>query len=251
MIIERSLQPQWQSNTYLVAGASNEAGVIIDAGGPVKPLIEFADTNNIKVTHILLTHHHVDHVAELDKLLARWPQASVLTDAAEAAPALSTHIGQAEVVKRDETLTIDGLKIQALHTPGHTAGMLSFLVNENAVFTGDTLFRESVGGLRAPGHTTFSDLKNSIMNVLMTLPPSTDIYPGHTEATTVGHEYQSNPFIRIWRGLDPEGSEKCQVNGEECTLILLARDYDGGKKAWVRYRDGRDDIVAGSMVGFK
>lgn len=119
---------------------------------------------------------------------------------------------------------------------------------EAVVFTGDTLFRGSVGGVRAPGHTTYTDLKDSIMGTLMELPGETTIYPGHTDATTVQREWDENPFIRLWRKLDAEGSERCTALGEPATLILLAEDYDGGKKAWVRWPDGRDDIVPGSRV---
>ncbi|HEX4622828.1 MAG TPA: hypothetical protein VH231_00105, partial [Solirubrobacteraceae bacterium] len=76
----------------------------------------------------------------------------------------------------------------------------------------------------------------------------TDLLPGHTDATTVGEEWERNAFIRVWRGLDPEGNEPCTAMGEEATLVLLAPDYDGGKKAWVRWPDGSDDIVPGSQV---
>jgi hypothetical protein len=86
------------------------------------------------------------------------------------------------------------------------------------------------------------------MDRLMQLPPDTDLLPGHTDATTVGREWEDNAFIRLWRGLDPEGTEPCLALGEPATLILLAPDYDGGKKAWVRWPDGRDDIVPGSQV---
>ena len=86
------------------------------------------------------------------------------------------------------------------------------------------------------------------MNVLMTLPPETRIHPGHTLPTTIGDEWEHNPFIRIWRGLDPEGTEPCRVRGEEATLILFGPDYDGTHKAWVRYPDGRDAIVGGSQI---
>jgi glyoxylase-like metal-dependent hydrolase (beta-lactamase superfamily II) len=116
------------------------------------------------------------------------------------------------------------------------------------VFTGDTLFRGSVGGVRAPGHTTYADLRRSIMDVLLALPPETVIRPGHTEPTTVAEELERNPFVRVWRGLDPEGSEPCTALGEPATLILWAPDYDGGHKAWVRWPDGSDDIVPGSAV---
>jgi hydroxyacylglutathione hydrolase len=82
----------------------------------------------------------------------------------------------------------------------------------------------------------------------MELPADTVIHPGHTDSTTVGREWQSNAFIRVWRGLDPEGSEPCLALGQPATLIMLGDDYDGGKKAWVRWPDGSDDIVPGSQI---
>jgi glyoxylase-like metal-dependent hydrolase (beta-lactamase superfamily II) len=126
--------------------------------------------------------------------------------------------------------------------------MLSFLVNDEEVFTGDTLFKGSVGGVRAPGSTTFEDLRHSIMDVLMKLPPDTVVRPGHTDPTTIGDEWENNAFIRVWRGIDPESSDPCTVQGEPATLVLWAPDYDGGHKAWVRWENGKDDIVPGSRV---
>jgi hydroxyacylglutathione hydrolase len=152
-------------------------------------------------------------------------------------------------IEPGEVLEAGGLRIDGLHTPGHTAGMLSFRVNDEAVFTGDTLFKGSVGGVRAPGHTTFEDLKASVMDVLMKLPHETALHPGHTDPTTVGGEWESNAFIRVWRGLDPEGDGRCEVRGESARLVLWGPDYDGGHKAWVRWDEsGRDDIVPGSAV---
>jgi glyoxylase-like metal-dependent hydrolase (beta-lactamase superfamily II) len=116
------------------------------------------------------------------------------------------------------------------------------------VFTGDTLFKDSVGGVKAPGHTTYADLRDSIMGTLMELPGETVIHPGHADDTTVAREWESNAFIRVWRGLDPEGAEPCTALGEPATLILLGADYDGGTKAWIRWPDGSDDIVPGSKV---
>jgi glyoxylase-like metal-dependent hydrolase (beta-lactamase superfamily II) len=126
--------------------------------------------------------------------------------------------------------------------------MLSLLVDGTDVFTGDTLFKGSVGGVRAPGSTSYADLKSSIMDTLLTLPPQTRVHPGHTMPTTVADELEHNKFVRIWRGADPEGTETCRAMGEEATLILLGDDYDGGYKAWVRWPDGSDDIVPGSQV---
>jgi hypothetical protein len=86
------------------------------------------------------------------------------------------------------------------------------------------------------------------MDVLLKLPPETVIRPGHTDPTTVREEWETNSFVRIWRGLDPEGDEPCTALDEPATLIHLGDDYDGGHKAWVRWPDGSDDIVPGSKV---
>jgi hydroxyacylglutathione hydrolase len=241
MILDRSMNDSWLSNTYLVGDVSGGEGAFVDAGGPVGPLLDAVDRHALSVTHVLLTHHHHDHVAELGDLLERFPDAAVLAHPDERVPGVN------ETIQPGERVQVGELEVEAIPTPGHTKGMLSFRVG-NAVFTGDTLFRGSVGGVRAPGHTTYADLKESIMERLMKLPPDTDLLPGHTDATTVAEEWEHNAFVRVWRGLDAEGSEPCTALGEPATLILLAPDYDGGTKAWVRWPDGSDDIVPGSQV---
>ena len=244
VLIERSLSQPWLSNTYLVADGDGSEAVLIDAGGPVEPLLSLIDERGHRLSHILLTHHHHDHVAELDRVRARHPEAEVLIHPLER----GLVDGATGELVPGETLTIGSLQIEPLHTPGHTAGMISLLVGGTDVFTGDTLFRGSVGGVRAPGSTSFADLRHSIMDVLLTLPPETRIHPGHTDPTTVGDELEQNPFVRVWRGIDPEGEEPCRAFGEEATLIVLATDYDGGTKAWVRWPDGSDDTVPGSQL---
>jgi hydroxyacylglutathione hydrolase len=241
VILERAMNDQFLSNTYLVADEEGGTAVMIDAGGPVEGLLETLASRNLRLSHVLLTHHHFDHVCALDEVRRRHPGAEVLAHEAEPVP------GRTGTIAPGQVLHAGGLRIEAIHTPGHTAGMLSFLVDGN-VFTGDTLFRGSVGGVRAPGHTTFQDIRESIMERLLTLPPETAVHPGHTEPTTVAGERERNPFVRVWRGLDPEGDEPCTALGEPATLVLLADDYDGGHKAWVRWPDGRDDIVPGSQV---
>jgi len=86
------------------------------------------------------------------------------------------------------------------------------------------------------------------MEVLMKLPPETRVLPGHTDETTIGREWEENPFVRVWRGAEPEGTERVRVAGDDATLIVWSPDYDGGGKAWVRFDDGRDAIVGGSRV---
>ena len=270
MLVECSTHPQFISNTFLVADGVGGPAFFVDAGGPVAPLIEAADRLELTPTHVLLTHHHYDHVCEVGDLRARWPELEVLISAGEqqlmtdaaggSIPAEGAPSGNMEA---GQTMRFGALSVRPLHTPGHTAGMLSLLVAEGsgdgeggggsagagaAVFTGDTLFKDSVGGVKAPGHTTYTDLRDSIMGTLMELAPDTIIYPGHAGSTTVAAEWESNAFIRIWRGLDPEGTEACTALGEPATLVLLGADYDGGTKAWVRWADGSDDIVPGSKV---
>ncbi len=242
MVVERSLHPQFLSNTYLVGEEGGDA-FFVDAGGPVEPLIEAVDRHRMTPTHVLLTHHHYDHVCELDKLLQRWPGMAVLIHAAERADVA----GVTGEMTPGQVVSVGGLEVTPLHTPGHTAGMLALLV-DGEVFTGDTLFKNSVGGVRAPGSTSYEDLRESIMGVLMELPPQTVIRPGHTDPSTIADEYENNSFVRVWRGLDPEGDEPCTALGAKATLVLLGDDYDGGHKAWVRWPDGRDDIVPGSQV---
>jgi hydroxyacylglutathione hydrolase len=244
MIIERSMDDQWLSNTYLVADEQGTDAVMIDAGGPVAPLLGVIDRMRFNLTHVLLTHHHHDHVAELGKVLERHPGTPVLIHELER----DLVDGTTGTMQPGEAIHSGALEIVPLHTPGHTAGMLSLLVGGTDVFTGDTLFKGSVGGVRAPGHTSYADLKSSIMDTLLTLPPETRIHPGHTDPTTVAEELEHNAFVRIWRGLDPEGNERCTALGDPATLILFGKDYDGGHKAWVRWPDGSDDIVPGSRV---
>ncbi|TMK24028.1 MAG: MBL fold metallo-hydrolase [Actinobacteria bacterium] len=285
MIVEHSTHPQFLSNTYLVADGEGGPAFFVDAGGPVESLIEAGERIGLTPTHVLLTHHHYDHVSEVGALRERWPNLEVLISPIErdllgGVTGAGTDGAAADLgtVQAGETLRFGALEVRPLHTPGHTAGMLSFLVGEEGgsgeqpsaggrsgagsrssapggftgaeavVFTGDTLFRNSVGGVKAPGHTTYTDLRDSIMGTLMELPPETIIYPGHAEPTSVEREWESNGFIRVWRGLDPQGSEPCTALGQPARLVFLGEDYDGGTKAWVRWEDGSDDIVPGSRV---
>jgi hydroxyacylglutathione hydrolase len=262
MLVERAMHPQFLSNTFLVADGQGGPAFFVDAGGPIAPLIEAAERLRLTPTHVLLTHHHFDHVSDVGELLARWSDLQVLISQRER-ELLEAGGGDAGTsaaagwgsIEAGQTLSFGALDVRALHTPGHTAGMLSLLVSEQAepavakaVFTGDTLFKNSVGGVKAPGHTTYADLRDSIMGTLMELAPDTVIYPGHSEQSTVGSEWDNNAFVRVWRGLDPEGSKRCTALGEPATLVLLGADYDGGTKAWVRWADGSDDIVPGSRV---
>jgi hydroxyacylglutathione hydrolase len=221
VIVERSMHPGWLSNAYLVADEPGGAAVFVDSGAPLEPLLSVVERESLTPTHLLVTHGHSDHVAGNDELQRRFGL-EVTQDAVETG----------------------SLRVRSLATPGHSDDGVSFVVDELVCFSGDTLFRDSVGGTM----DDFDGVRSSVMDVLMQLPPETRVVPGHTEETTVGREWEENPFVRVWRGFDPEGDEPCRVGGNEATLVVWSPDYDGKGKAWVRFASGRNMIVGGSRV---
>ncbi len=245
MIVERTENPMWLSNAYLVAGLERGSGVLIDGNDELGPLLEQAERDGIEITHVLVTHPHPDHVAGLAEA-RRQLGGPPLVAHAETAAALDEEV--AITLGDGERLDAGGLEVEALYTPGHAAGHLAFLVDGSDVFTADVLFKGTVGGTMAPGASGFADLKASVMR-LMELPPETVVHPGHREPTTIGDEWESNPFVRVWRGLDATGEESVTVWGRPAILKLWAPDYDGGNKAWIVFTDSNEEaIVGGSQV---
>lgn len=245
MILERTENSVWLSNAYLVADETGGKGVLIDGNDELEPLLERAERDRIEVTHILVTHPHLDHVAGLAQARERLGGPPLVAHP-DAAAELDEEVGQK--LTDGETLTTGGLEIEAIHTPGHAAGHLAYLVNGGDVFTADVLFKGTVGGTMAPGASGIEDLRASVMR-LMELPPETRVHPGHREPTTIGAEWEGNPFVRIWRGLDEVSEEGCTVWDRPATLKLWAPDYDGGNKAWILFGDtGEEAIVGGSQV---
>src|ERR671936_1038216 len=214
MLVERSMHPDWLSNAYLVADEPGGAAVFVDSGAPLAPLRAAAEEWRVAPAFVLRTHAHHDHVAGE---------------------------GELGLPVRNDTLEVGGLRIEGIPTPGHSDDMVAFVVDDEVVFTGDTLFKDSVGGGNLDG------VRRSVMEVLLALPDDLRVLPGHTDETTIGRERQQNPFVRYWRGLE-EGSEPCRVGGEEATLVVWSPDYDGKGKALVRFSDGREAIVGGSKV---
>jgi glyoxylase-like metal-dependent hydrolase (beta-lactamase superfamily II) len=245
VIVERTENPQWLSNAYLVADEAGGTGVLIDGNDDLSPLLERAEQDGIEITHILITHPHLDHIAGLAEARERLGGVPMIAHA-EAAAEIEEEIAQ--TLGDGEKLSTGGLEVEALLTPGHATGHIALLVNGSDLFTADVLFKGTVGGTMAPGASGFDDLKSSVMR-LMELPPETVVHPGHREPTTIGTERESNPFVRIWRGEEETGEEDVTVWGRPATLKLWAPDYDGGNKAWIVFADeGTEAIVGGSQV---
>lgn len=250
MILQRVEQSEWLSNAYLVIDKPGGKGVLVDSNGVTDPLAERAEREGTRVTHLLLTHHHWDHVFEMEKLAERFGVPIVAH--VKTAELLEGKVN--ETYEEGDVIESGELRISPLHTPGHCGDHCALRIDDTDVITADVLFKGTVGGTRAPGATGFADLKSSIMDKLMKLPPETRVHPGHREPTTIGTEWDENPFIRIWRGLDEEGTEPVSIGPadaeerDDATLVLWAPDYDGGNKAWVRLADGSDAVVGGSQV---
>ena len=213
------MHPDWLSNAYLVADEEGGTAVFVDSGAPLARLHDAVERLGLTVTHLLTTHADHDHVAGDEELRSRYGL---------------------EIVKGP--LETGGLRFEALETPGHKDDHLTFVANGDAAFTGDVLFKDAVGG------GNFAQIRDSVMNVLMKLTPETRVYPGHTDETTIGREWDENPFVRVWRGEEPEGAEPVRVGGRSATLVVWSPDYDGKGKAWVRFDDGANAIVGGSRV---
>jgi glyoxylase-like metal-dependent hydrolase (beta-lactamase superfamily II) len=209
------MDPGWLSNAYLVADEEGGAAVFVDSGAPLEPLLQAAEEWRVTPTHVLRTHAHADHVAHESEL------------------GLPVERGSLDVGK---------LVIEAIPTPGHSDDMVCFVIDDEVAFSGDTLFKDAVGG------GDFEEIKAAVLDVYMSMPHDRRVLPGHTDETTIGREWEHNPFVRVWRGIEPEGEEAVRVNGRDATLVVWSPDYDGKGKAWIRFDDGADAIVGGSRV---
>jgi hydroxyacylglutathione hydrolase len=221
MLVERSMHPEWLSNAYVVADREGGTAVFVDSGAEIGPLVAAAERWGATPAAVLRTHSHHDHVVHEDELCSRYG------------------IG---VVAEPGGWEWGGLRVRGVATPGHSDDMVAFVVDEETVFTGDTLFKDAVGG------GDLEQVRSSVLDVFMALPDTTRVLPGHTDETTIGREREANPFLRVWLGVEPEGDDRVKVGGRDATLIVWSPDYDGKGKAWVRFDDGTDAIVGGSRV---
>jgi hydroxyacylglutathione hydrolase len=218
VILEQSMEDNWLSNAFVLGDEPGGVAVFVDSGAPLEPLLAVVERERLTPTHVLRTHSHVDHVAHEEELTSRFG-IPVVTGAVETG----------------------GLRIESIPTPGHSDDGVAFVV-DGLCFSGDTLFRDAVGGGPA------DIVRDSVMERLMTLPHETRVLPGHTIETTIGREWERNPFVRYWRGLDPEAGGRCRVGGVEAVVVVESPDYDGKGKLLVRLDGGEERIVGASRV---
>ena len=198
--MERLTVGDIDENCYLAVNSETNELLVIDPGAEAERI--FAAIGERKPRAVLLTHGHFDHIAGCAELQAAGAQIgcaeaekSLLTSPANLAAEMGVRIPAFSVdftFQDGDELDLCGLKFTVLATPGHTPGGVCFLCGDS-LFTGDTLFCESVGRTDFPGGST-SQLRESVKK-LLALPGNLTVYPGHDEPTTLEHERMFNPFV--------------------------------------------------------
>ncbi|MCI8300341.1 MAG: MBL fold metallo-hydrolase [Lachnospiraceae bacterium] len=206
MKIEQYCVGQVGTNCYFAVNEETKELLVIDPGDSAQMLAEKIRRKGLRPAAVLLTHGHFDHamaaqeLAELFdvKIYAHEAEKSTLEQ-----PALnvSAMIGRRDSYHADlyvsdgDVLNLAGMEIQVLHTPGHTeGGCCYYLEKEQVLFSGDTLFCQSVGRTDFPGGS-MTKIVRSIREKLLTLPDQVNVYPGHMDLTTIGMERAQNPFL--------------------------------------------------------
>ena len=194
------------TNCYLIINLDNNESIIVDPADSPESIYDMVVRSASKPQAILLTHGHFDHIGAANEVREHYGikiYASCDEEKLLASPArnLSNAYGMslkvtADVLHNDgDILELAGLKIKAIHTPGHTpGGCCYYMEQEGVLFSGDTLFQTSVGRSDFPGGSA-SALVRSVKEKLLVLPEETHVYPGHMEETTIGYEKLHNPFI--------------------------------------------------------
>lgn len=194
-------------NTFIIGTKQGAQCAVIDPGGDVEEILATCDGEDWRITHILLTHGHFDHIGGVKqlremteaKVYIHPADADMLTDAAKN---MSDMTGLPAVqcppdflLQDGDVIEMEGFKLYVLHTPGHSLGGVS-LYTPGLVFTGDTLMKLSVGRTDFPGGS-MRELLRSIADKLLPLPDDTVVFPGHGGASTIGYERVHNSYIPL------------------------------------------------------
>jgi glyoxylase-like metal-dependent hydrolase (beta-lactamase superfamily II) len=193
-------------NCWVIGSRRTREGIVIDPGDQPEEILALARDMGVNVKLIANSHSHVDHILGV-RGVQEATGARFMMHQDEIAGARSAGLMAERFTGRpsepppdpDHLLTdgdeieVDGLKLKVIHTPGHTRGSLSFYT-DGLLFSGDTLFRGSIGRTDLPGGDYAQEMA-SIVDKLLALPDDTVVLPGHMEETRIGHERQTNPFV--------------------------------------------------------
>ena len=205
MKIKRLVLGVLGTNCYIVYDEESKEAFVVDPADSYTQIKSVIDSLGLQVKYVILTHAHSDHIGALDELVSD-TAAMVCIGSGDAEAlndgelSLCDYLGsyppksKADVIINDgDSLMIGQNTIRFITTPGHTKGSIA-IVFDDAVISGDTLFFESIGRTDFATSDTRAII-DSIKNKLYALPRDTKVYPGHGEATTIGHETDNNPFV--------------------------------------------------------
>lgn len=205
MILKTFVTGLLEDNNYLLIDEKSKEAVLIDCTEKNKSIEDAIEQYGATLKYILLTHGHFDHVLGVNDFRKKYDCKVLVHEAdqnlLENVNQFTRDFGmpQVEVQKVDgyinenKIITFGDIEVKTIHTPGHTLGSVCFLI-EDKLFSGDTIFYETVGRTDLKGGS-FIDLKNNIKNKIFTLDDNIEIYPGHGRSTTVGYEKVNNKFL--------------------------------------------------------
>jgi glyoxylase-like metal-dependent hydrolase (beta-lactamase superfamily II) len=179
-----------QNFVYLVADEESREAMVIDSGWEIEPIVKLSIEERLRVKYACATHRHFDHVKTMDRLAAELGAETVAFEGSAVNPKVE--------VKDGDTLRLGKSSVRAIHTPGHTEDSVCYYDGSH-LFTGDTLFIDAWGRTDLPGGSS-ATLFSSLHDVIMRLPPTTVVYPGHDYGAvpfrTLGEESRKNPALR-------------------------------------------------------
>ena len=248
MIVERTENPQWLSNAYLVADTRGGTGVLIDGNDDLGPLLERAERDGIEITHILVTHPHADHVAGLAEAREQLGNPPLVAHAEATAAEIDDEVDDDHRRRREARAPAASRSRRS--TPPATPPATSPSSSTAPTSSPPTSSSRARSAARwRPGASGFDDLKASVMR-LMELPPETARPPRPPRADDDRRGVRAaTPSCGSGAAIDATGEEQVTVWGRPATLKLWAPDYDGGNKAWIVFADsGEEAIVGGSQV---
>lgn len=205
MILETFVLGPIENNNYLLVDEDSREAVLFDCTQESEEIENALEKHNANLKFILLTHGHFDHVLGVNTFRNKYncqvlihEEDKIMLDNMKDFTKFFG-LGEPEIqkvdgfVKEGDVIKFGNKEIKVIHTPGHTKGGVCYLV-ENKLFSGDTLFLESVGRTDLPGGN-FNEIKSSIQNKLFNLDKNTEVYPGHGPTTTIEHEKVNNAFL--------------------------------------------------------